>query len=97
MSARIEVQAPVRHSLRPFLWALAIALFVAAALWIWNMGGGSTSVQKTEKTIPITKTAEAPAVKTIEARYRALARLGTTAAPGENGSGTGVATSPQQR
>jgi hypothetical protein len=60
MSARIEIQVPVKHSLRGYVWALAIALFLATALWIWNMGGGSSTATKTGTTTPVTKTVEQP-------------------------------------
>jgi hypothetical protein len=60
MSARIEVQVPVKHSLRGYLWALGALLFLLTALLIWNMRGGSSTATKTGTTTPATKTVEQP-------------------------------------
>jgi hypothetical protein len=110
MSARIEVRAPVRHSLRPYLWALAIALFLAAALWIWNMGGGS-STTKTPTTAPVTKTVQQTQTGLVSTGGESHPRPYEGFAPAAGGPGSGpalvgrgavdpsngVAGSPQQR
>ena len=74
MSARIEVQAPIRRSMRGFLWALAVLLFVLAALAIWNMKPGSGTATKTGTTTPVTTSVTSPQSDEVAARYRELAK-----------------------
>ena len=81
MSARIEVQVPVRHTLRGYLWGAAILLALLAALAIWNLRPGTGTATKTETSIPITKSVDSPQSDVIAARYQALAKQ-TTAVTG---------------
>ena len=108
MSARIEVQAPVRPSLRGYLWAFGALLFLLTALLIWNMGGGSSTATKTGKTAPVTKTVEQPQQGLIstggETHPRPYQGISVSATGGGESAGpveshvggTAAASSPQQ-
>jgi hypothetical protein len=106
MSARIEVQVPIRHSLRAYLWGLAVALFLLTALLIWNMRSGSSPATKTGTTAPVTKTVERTQTGLVstggETHPRPHEGMAGAIRAGEGagstaGDSTGVGTSPQQR
>jgi hypothetical protein len=103
MSARIEVQAPVRHSLRAYLWVLGVVLVVLTAMLIWNMRGGTSTATKTGTTTPVTKTVEQTQTGLVSTGGETHPRpFEGIVAPGAAGGGGGpadpggAATSPQQ-